>query len=763
MTCKTPVVPILEPRLFSLGLLTPWPAAPTLVLPLTQAQKRGIAVGQQAREAETEAGDEALRKVEHGASESASGKARMGRTIPPTSFFKIKTSSPTSLRHMKQFRSVKATTLFQRANRDGHRYHRDFALRLEGFKSANTRNKYISLGSRHGRVASSYSTAWNVRYTQLVKRYNKDAGQSKSPEERGLGREERPIKDPWARHIAATAALDIDRFRKVWANIGREKKRSTWPIIMHWAMSHHPERALAILSVTLMNIHYTPPPYAVADSLDFLACIFLKNASQPDPVQVIRIRRVVSFHLERSHYQTDTYRGVTQRTIFLLTKHCHGLQQLRLYQTLRKCNTWLHTNTLLHLMESFVDVGELVKAMEILRRIVKSEADLNSLQVRKGCGRLLRVSSESEDNHRLNYRIRSNILVEMLELGVPPNLMMYNVVMLNAVEAGEMQFAYNIYEMIKTSKFDADGYTYSILLKGIKHGMDEHFVSKLFQRAKDAGLLSQDPYLIGQLLYITYLYRPHHEGFSAFDELVPIYEQYMDIQPLKDLGLLRDRTDKTSRSQVEVIQPTPPVLGIMITAYLMQHRESDHIPALYARYHELVEGGHLCVAPLAETDYTANVFLKTLGRRRENLPLCTTIFEHMLKAPASSTIKYAAPTVQTWTILLAAFMGHRQVAAGEKVLRMMRDRGMEPNQVTWNTLLGGYAGMQDVEGTMGAMRRMEKEGYVVEKETMEALGRVVDRRELMRAFKKIVTEEEEPSPEHDDADNEDEFEKDGEI
>ncbi|KAI4121741.1 MAG: hypothetical protein LQ347_006758 [Umbilicaria vellea] len=659
---------------------------------------------------------------------------------------------------MKQLQSVNCPTLFHRVDRGRRRHHRDFALRYKGNRTADIRNKYVSLGCRRGRVGSLYSTAWNVRYTKLVKRFNKDGRRTKSPEERGLGRKEQPIKDPWARHIAAAAAVDINRFKKIWANIEPRIKRSTWPTVMYWALSYDPERALAILAATLIGEDYTPPPYAVADSLDYLACVFLKGVSQPDPIQVQRIRRVVSIHIEWSCYQTENYRGVTQRTIYLLAKHCRGLQQLRLYEMIRQCNTFIHTNTLLHLMESFVDTGELAKAMEMLRRIVKSGADLNLLHIQMGCGRLLRGSSELEATHRISYRIRSNILAEMLELGVPLSLMMYNVVILNAVEAGQMDFAYKIYGMIRASKFEPNAYTYSILLKGIKHGMDEVFVSKLFQRAKDAGVLSQSHHLVGQLLYITYLYRPE----NGFDELLPNYEQYMDNQPLKDLGLLQGRTDVTSQSQVELLQPDAPVLGIMIAAYLMQHRDSDHIPALYARYHELVEAGHLLVAPLAETDYTANVFLKTLGRRRVNLPLCTTIFEHMLKASASPTVKYAAPTVRTWSILLAAFTGHGQMTAGEKIMTMMRHRGIKPDRVTWNTLLKGYAGEQDVEGTIRAMRRMENAGYVVEEDTMNAFGGVVDRNVLMRAFERAVREEEEASSEHHPTDDEDELEIDGE-
>ena len=747
-TCKSPILPFLAP-----GLLTPWPAPSKLGLALTQAQKRGIAVGQLAQEVQAEVGDNTVSSIRDATTETAPGAARMYGKRPST--MRPSAKRPSILpRHVKQYKSVRRLRSLREISRDVRRSRHRFTLRLQGFKLNDSRNKYVSLGSHRGRVSSSFSTAWNVQYVQLVKRFNKDVGQSRLPEGLGLGEADRPIRDPWARQVAAAAAVDIDKFKKVWANLDLGKKRLTWPIVMHWALSHYPERALAILIATLLRQDYTPPPFAVADSLDYLACVFLQDSSEPGPHVVQRIRRIVSFHIEWSKGQTANFRGLSQRTLYLLSKHCRGLQQLRLYETIRASNTFVHSNTLLHFMSSFIDLGGLATAMEILQRIVKSGADLKSDQVQQGCAKLLRGGSELEDNQKTRYRIRSNMLAQVLEMGIPPNIMMYNVILLNAVEAGEMKFAWRIYAMLKASKFEPDAYTYSILLKGIKHGMDEIQGFKLLQRARDDGLLSQSPYLVAQLLHITYLYRPNQEGFLAFTDLVPIYEQYMDKQPLKDLGLLRDRADMSSQSETELMQPPPPILGIMIAAYLMQHRDSDHIPALYARYHELVEAGHPLIAPLAETDYTSNVFLKALGRRSENLPLCTTILEHMLKAPATPTTKHAVPTVQTWSILLAAFMANGQAVAGEKVLTMMRGRGMQPNQVTWNTLLGGYAGMQDVEGSIKVMRRMQQAGYVVEQETLEAWGRVVDRRMLIQAFEKAVMEEEQASLELEQAGSE---------
>ncbi|KAA6407959.1 MAG: hypothetical protein FRX48_08310 [Lasallia pustulata] len=740
LTSKISILPFLAPR-----LLAPWPAPPKRGLPITQAQKRGIADGQQAQEAQAEAGDETGdgtdRNTGRVATETAPGDARInvGRILSP--------------------------------QKDALRRRHQSLLRLKRARLRHVRYDYVSLGSRLGRVSSSFSTPWNVRISQLKEKY-READLCSLPERPGLNLAERPMKDPWARQVAAALAVDVDRFKKVWSNLDLERKRTTWPLVMHWALAHYPERALSMLYTTLPDTQYTPPPYAIADCLDYLACVFLTDSQHPDPVIVKHIRRIVSFYVERSQDQTANFKGVSQRTLWLLNKHCHGREQVQLYETIRQCKNFVHKNTLLRVMAFFVEMGRLATAMEILQRIVESGANLKWDEIQMGCANILRGSSDLEDDDQVRFRIRSNMLAQMLEWGLPPNLMMYNVIILNAVEAGHMKMAWRIYGMVKASKFEPNAYTYSILLKGIKHGMDEIQAFKLFQRAKDAGLLSQDHYLIGQLLHATLIYRSNDEGFRAFTDLVPIYEEYLNNQPLKDLGLLRAQTDMASQPQVELMQPSVPALGITVTAYMMEHRDSDHIPALYARYRNLVEASHPVVAPLAETDHLANAFIKALGRYRENLPLCTTVIEHMIKPPASVAAKHAAPTVQTWSVLLRAFMVHRQAAAAEKIVQMMRGYGLEPNQVTWNTLLSGYAHMQDVEKSVGATRRMQRAGYTADDWTLRAWGRVVDRRKLIKAFEGAVKEEaeaeaeaaraEQASSEHNRVDKTDDWEAAGE-
>ncbi|KAH9218864.1 hypothetical protein DL95DRAFT_385096 [Leptodontidium sp. 2 PMI_412] len=94
------------------------------------------------------------------------------------------------------------------------------------------------------------------------------------------------------------------------------------------------------------------------------------------------------------------------------------------------------------------------------------------------------------------------------------------------------------------------------------------------------------------------------------------------------------------------------------------------------------------------------------------------------------------PDVYTWSILLKIFMDQHQPRAAEKVLSMMRERGIEPSQVTWNKLAMGYARMQDTVMTVDALRRLEKAGLSADEYTMSAMGMIRNRRALIDAMRR---------------------------
>ncbi len=112
------------------------------------------------------------------------------------------------------------------------------------------------------------------------------------------------------------------------------------------------------------------------------------------------------------------------------------------------------------------------------------------------------------------------------------------------------------------------------------------------------------------------------------------------------------------------------------------------------------------------------------------------IVEETPKQSTDQTIIYGhcKPSVHTWSILLKAFMDHNQPRAAEKVLSMMRRRGITPNQVTWSSLAIGYARLQDVTNTVNVIERFENEGWGVDDITITGLQVIENREALMNAL-----------------------------
>ncbi|QBZ54753.1 hypothetical protein PoMZ_10462 [Pyricularia oryzae] len=80
------------------------------------------------------------------------------------------------------------------------------------------------------------------------------------------------------------------------------------------------------------------------------------------------------------------------------------------------------------------------------------------------------------------------------------------------------------------------------------------------------------------------------------------------------------------------------------------------------------------------------------------------------------------PNAVTFNIVIGALMLDGQVREAEATLQMMRDQGNPPDIVTWNTLVRGYAQLQDVDGTVRSLQRMEQEGFQSDDHTIFAFN-----------------------------------------
>lgn len=525
---------------------------------------------------------------------------------------------------------------------------------------------------------------------------------------------------------------------QTWMHHSGADRMDRWQDTMLWCMQNSPKRALMTLLATLKGERLKPPRHMVLDSLQFLARHFLHRVHTVDPFAIDIIWHLTNKFVERSAPGNLQSCTMSQEVVQLLLKHCGHAQVVSFYEKLVTHRAELRVNTLLHFLERFVEMGRLDLSMKLLRQITHvippdhrsdmSDA-LSKDQVQSGCVKMLRTRWTDRDL----YSVQSKILAQMLEMGIRPGLPMYNAILLNMVEGRDFDTAWRTYDIAKQSDhFTTDSTTYGILIKGARLSGSTNVLEKVLSDINENPDMLQDLRLFGDFLNAICTFSPGNE----FPTMLEIYKQHLDLRPLQQLGLCGPEKIATPNVAVAGKWPTKHILGQMILAYNRTQPSSRNLIHRYNQYWAFVQQGHPLIAPLASNDYVANSFLMAFSKRAETLDYCTVVMQHMFTKPTSPDApKIAAPTVRTWSILMAGYNLHHQNKAAEKVLTMMRARGIEPDLITWNTLIGGYASIQDVEGAVGAMGRLEADGFTPNSRTLKAIGRLWKREKLLEMLK----------------------------
>ena len=553
----------------------------------------------------------------------------------------------------------------------------------------------------------------------------------------------------WEGHIRNLLGCHMDResITTAWIKIPWSDRESRWQETMLWALHKSPERALKLLDASITTPRLRPSRHVVEDCIDYLSAFYLEEKNSPDLLKIDTLLRIFCNVAEASVGRLGYTLPFPQHALYLLLRKCDYHQAKFLFETFHKQNIVIHENTLLHFLERFLTMGNISLSMEILRILVTSGADVASDRVQSACVKLLRFPFPIEDR----YNIQSRILAEMLEIGIRPSIIVYNVILLNTIEAGDYQTAWNMFEIARANSLRPDVVTYSIMLKGAKQNLDSAVVNRVIRDVEEDGSLLQDQILVRDLLDAVFALEMSTKKPSVFTALFRTYARYCDVRPLQELGMVSKDFEISPKHQREIQAPSSRTLGLMILAYLKQHLDSnsDFLQYRYMRYRTLIQQRHPIIAPLAQTDHISNAFVLAFGRKLQSLEFCTVVIKHMLQPPGvehdGKPVKIASPTVQTWSILIAAYFRHGQKLAAEKVLKMMEARGLQPNKVTWNTVISGYSQMQDVDNVVGAMQKMEATGFDIDARTLDALGRVRDRDRILEALKKatkISSEEE---------------------
>lgn len=279
----------------------------------------------------------------------------------------------------------------------------------------------------------------------------------------------------------------------------------------------------------------------------------------------------------------------------------------------------------------------------------------------------------------------------------------------------------------------------------------------------------------------------------AFPSMLDVYAKFFRLEPLQNLlqfdlrayladprvshysgpwswmARLQPVLDRLPVSEPhELVEPGSDTLGIMLIGYLRSCHSVSNIIAFYSHFRALLRVGDPVARNLMRTSTVVyDAVIKAVTEHEGTLRVAIDILADMLRDAAASAAALAAaaagpsqaittpatpnhqafekqddsspssfflhppPSVHTWSILLHAFTRHDHARQGERVLRMMRAHGVEPNLVTWNTLVAGHArhtGRDDRgDAVLRALHGLDEAGFRPDERTIQALTGLLSR------------------------------------
>lgn len=591
-------------------------------------------------------------------------------------------------------------------------------------------NAFVRLGPKD-LSNESFSSHWNINFSRI-----------KMEAEFGFSafREKRNSRNIDVRTLPFWD-IPCKAITQKWLSLPSFEREHMWRSIMIPLLIRDSAVALKFLVATCFPPY--PPGYAITDSLEFIVSRFLAKEDKRRPKNVESILAILIRFLD--HVERD-YFHLNDRTIRNLLPFLNGEQLSRLFDKLVQCNHPLHPHTAAHFITAFAETKQTRMAIDCMRWLRgKTWVDFSSPIFEAVCSTLLQHKNRTSS---ADAPSDAEIFSLMLDCGLRPNIITYNILLRNAIESGDSDTALQIHRMMTENGHIPNRYTYAILLNDAKRRLARDEIYNIFDIAARSEEL--DSYCVTEFIHAIFLMAEADRKAAQveprlkwddslnlraeelpFNRMLSMYSRFFDTGPLWELVpnyRSLQAADKTKW------QPSKSLLIIMLIGILRELNSNVAIQSIYDRLRELIAKQHYCFKAFAHSTHAYDAIIMAFGRSDETLSRCTSVIRHMIVSHTHSR-RHVAPSARTWSILLKAFMDHGQPRAAEKVLNMMQERGIEPNIVTWNSLSAGYARLQDTQNALKAVERMQSEGWELDERGLSGLQNLQDHKALLSALR----------------------------
>jgi len=540
------------------------------------------------------------------------------------------------------------------------------------------------------------------------------------------------------------------RMSKNWFHIEHGLRSSLWKELLIYLLDRKPSRALAFMLILVNDplLKKLLDPCVLADALGHLSSLHLNEQYAGDPDwSTDPVANQVEFGPGFFHIykcMLAPHPGVcSQDLLYNIAQTAETKDLKKIFDFLVEMQTRFGFDTLLHYANIFAEAGEVdyaLRCLDVLKSGWSGKGDcmlkanhnleetrtvvVNRQRFRWTCALILRKSVSMDTGYRTTLRL----VEKFISMGIKMDIGLYNVVMHNAMDAGDYATAFKLYNSLEEHGLEPDVYSHGILLVGCisqDHPARFHDFAK---HCKSIAIDRQDVWLAAEYLHYVYVCLQEEADAEVFStEIWFAYLSIFDASALKPFvgfqrRLVRDRIESQVEAGGRLMEPNPMALYLMLQVEIKYAMSMGGYQQVLNLYHEFqvfaFQRRHATLTQLAAQPIIWNAFLLAFCKLEQYAAASHVIRMMMDHSPQ--------PNVYSWNIFMQSFFKAGQLHAGERAYEIMRSRNVEPDQFSYSVLLRGYARAQLIDRIGETMQYLDAE-HELDPQLLALLSRVLDR------------------------------------
>ena len=339
----------------------------------------------------------------------------------------------------------------------------------------------------------------------------------------------------------------------------------------------------------------------------------------------------------------------------------------------------LREEEVIYVVHRFQRLGDVDSALSLLRTLPPDSIQQEQGAVLAACINLMDL--ESVDRAAQPYSLK--ILPALLELGVRPNVGVYNKAVQNAFRLSLPKVGWDLYRYMQTQDVPATARTLLELLRDSFLNSNLPALNEMMTLLHEGELLrAENPFLVAYLLnivrYICFWQRKSGSS-ESLAHLLSVYDRAWNRTPLAKLGLIRH--DQVSQGSEHNPDPDPPDLAFFIWSYVYAQRREAHVAGLWQRIDSLIEKGDKQIIEMAKNSVLYDGFMIFYARAESRLSKMVNILHHLLRHDL------CIPSDDSWSIMIGGMLKHEKYEWAEMIRRMMLRRGVKVTNEAWKVVM----------------------------------------------------------------------------